>query len=1003
MTSRQVSAASVLRKAGVVDPERAADQIRQIVEIAGVTIDDVPGALARLADPDLAVLQMLRLAESAREAGTLPTLLALRETVPGARLAAVLGGSAALGDFLVRHPEYVADVADDAGGLAATGAEVRAALLEAVGADPSGEAPVAAVTGSAGVDAMRVAYRRQLLKVAAADLSSPEPTAIMPAVSAALADLADAALETGLALARADEPDYAIARLCVIAMGKTGAQELNYISDVDVIYVAEPAAGADKEQAMRVATRLAAAGARACDKASAEAALWQVDANLRPEGRDGPLVRDVEAHKAYYDRWASTWEFQALLKARPAAGDMEVGRDYIRALAPMVWQASARENFVQDAQAMRRRVEEHVPDHESDRQIKLGPGGLRDVEFTVQLLQLVHGRADKTLHIATTLDALAALRAGGYVGRVEADRLAEAYRQLRVFEHRIQLYKMRRTHLMPDAEDDLRRLARAARVGSAEDLLKLWTVIKRDVRVMHLDMFYRPLLPVVAGLSADEASLDPAAARERLSALGFLDPEAAQRHIAALTDGVSRRAAIQRQLLPAMISWLAAGPDPDAGLLAFRNLSEQLKDAAWYLKLLRDSRNAAERLARLLSTSAYVTNALMASADDISWLDNDEDLAPRDVERLRAEADAILTRSDDRDQCIMALRGLRRRELVRAGAADVLGIIDSVQAAITVTQAADVIIEGALRIALVEAARQAGLESLPMSMAVIAMGRYGGMEMSYPSDADVMFVYEPHDGADPVACDAWAQKVAGETRQYLQKGGAQPPLEMDADLRPEGKAGPLARSFESYREYYGRWSEPWEAQALLRARAAAGDLALRQRFEAMIDDVRYPEVVTDAALRQMRTLKARMESERLPRGIEPRRHVKLGPGGLADVEWTVQLLQLRHARRIPGLRTPLTLPALAAATEAELLSAEDAAILERAWRAATRMRGAIALRGRARAKINIIPSDMRELHVIAGIIGDGLSGAETDDQYARAARRARSVTERIFFGWEERS
>ncbi len=996
MATRKVSAASELRKAGVADPARVADQLAQIEAIAGLGPDGLRAHFPRLADPDLAVHQLLRLLEAGREGSGVDQILAVVAD-EDSRLLALLGASSGLGDVLVRHPELVAAVGGATPALPLDADRARSELLAAVGADPSSDAPVATIAGAEGVDAMRLAYRRLLLAVAAEDLASPAPTTILPAVAEALADLAGAALEAGLALARAAEPDHAATRLAIVAMGKCGARELNYVSDVDVIYVAEPGATADDARSIKVATRLATAAARACDKASGEPALWQVDANLRPEGKDGALVRNVASHRAYYDRWAHTWEFQALLKARPVAGDREVGAAYIEAVGPLVWEASQRENFVEDAQAMRRRVEEHVPAAEEDRQIKLGPGGLRDVEFTIQLLQLVHGRTDASLRLAPTLQALAALRKEGYVGRDEADRMDRAYRQLRVWEHRVQASRMRRTHLLPDSDEELRTLARATGFATAGDLLDAWHEIRRDVRSMHLEMFYRPILPVVARLSAGEASLDGDAARERLAAIGFQDAEAAQRHLVALTEGVSRRAAIQRQLLPAMIGWIGEGPDPDAGLLAFRTLSEQLKDASWYLKLLRDSGTAAERLARLLSTSAYVTQALLSSAEDVTWLDTEEDLRPRERERLFHEADAILTRSQDADQCITALRGLRRRELARTAAADVLGLLDTVEAATTITVVADVVIEGALRIAMAEAATDG--TPAPLDMAIIAMGRYGGMEMSYPSDADVMFVYEPHEGADHAEADRVAQHVAAEVRRLLQAPNAQPPLEVDADLRPEGKNGPLARSLASTAEYYERWSDPWEAQALLRARPAAGDEGVRERFVAAIDRIRYPETLTPDALKQMRTLKARMESERLPRGVEPRRHVKLGPGGLADVEWTVQLLQLRHAHDHPDLRTPLTLPALDAAVAAGVLDADDAAVLDEAWRIATRVRGAMALRGYAREKTNVIPGNARELRVLAGILGEGWTGAELDDRYARAARRARAVTERVFYGW----
>ncbi|MDN4481521.1 bifunctional [glutamine synthetase] adenylyltransferase/[glutamine synthetase]-adenylyl-L-tyrosine phosphorylase [Demequina muriae] len=995
MSTREISFATRLRRAGVADATRAERMIDQIRDIAGVDIDDPALAVSYLADPDTGLLQLLRLAESARDAGLIDELAALSETRAGGYLAVLLGGSVALGDFLVRHPEFIRDFSQWPEDQSFAEVDSRRVMLESVGADPDAAVPVATVGGEQGVAAMRVAYRRLLIRIAAEDLYAKSPPSLFPQVGSALADLAGAALEAGLAIARAGEPDHAATRLTIIGMGKCGGRELNYISDVDVIYVAEPAEGIDEQRSLKVATKLATVASRACDRAGAEPALWEVDANLRPEGKDGALVRGVAGHRAYYERWASTWEFQALLKARPIAGDPEVGQAYLDAVTPMVWKAVEREGFVQSAQAMRRRVEDHVPPQEADRQLKLGPGGLRDVEFTIQLLQLVHGRHDTSLRSRTTLTALEALRKGGYVGRPDAAKMERSYRQLRVWEHRIQLRRMQRTHLMPADEDSLRILARASGYATVEYMEEVWHDIRRDVRAMHLEMFYRPILPLVASMSADEARLDEGAARDRLAAVGFDDPQAALRHITALTDGVSRRAAIQRQLMPAMIGWFAQGADPDAGLLAFRKLSEQLTDAQWYLKLLRDSGTAAERLARLLSTSRYVTAALLLSAESVTWLGDDAELKPRDRDRMWREADAILKRSDDPEQSVTAMRGLRRRELARTAAADVLGLVDSVEAARSVTAAADVLIGGALRIARTIVARDEGDEAHRLPMIVVAMGRYGGNEMGYKSDADVQFVF---DGSEPGAQEL-AVKIARTIQRILTQVGSQPPLEIDAALRPEGRNGPLARSLSSTAEYYGRWSDPWEAQALLRARPCAGDAELIDAFTALIDKVRYPADLPASALKQMRTLKARMEAERLPRGVDPRRHLKLGPGGLADVEWTVQLLQLQHAHDHPELRTTMTIDALHAASEAGLIDGDDAATLEEAWVLATALRGALALRGRDRSA-DVLPGDARDLKELAEIMNVEDTGAELQDRYGRATRHARAVTERVFFGWD---
>ncbi|NJP78968.1 bifunctional glutamine-synthetase adenylyltransferase/deadenyltransferase, partial [Streptomyces sp. AA8] len=282
--------------------------------------------------------------------------------------------------------------------------------------------------------------------------------------------------------------------------------------------------------------------------------------------------------------------------------------------------------------------------------------------------------------------------------------------------------------------------------------------------------------------------------------------------------------------------------------------------------------------------------------------------------------------------------------------------------------------------------------------AVIGMGRFGGHEQGYGSDADVLFVHEPREGVSDEEAAKAAFAVAGEMRRLLQLPTTDPPLHIDADLRPEGKSGPIVRSLASYAAYYRRWSLVWESQALLRAKPVAGDAELGQRFIDLIDPLRYPaEGLGEDAVREIRRLKARMERERLPRGADPTTHTKLGRGGLSDVEWTVQLLQLRHAWAEPGLRTTRTRKALAAARAAELLSTEAAAILDDAWVLATSVRNAVMLvRGRSG---DTFPTEPRELAAVGrylgyepGHVGDML------DEYRRTTRRARAVVDELFYG-----
>jgi glutamate-ammonia-ligase adenylyltransferase len=935
--------------------------------------DEVVSALAAAADPDLAVTSLGRLLDAATDR---PRLAAAIRDDEGfrTRLAAVLGASAALGEHLARHPEHWTSLADE---TAAMSRPSRLGLQETL------HAAVGSLTGRPAYDALRVAYRRQLLTLAARDLSGAVE---VDDVAGELADLAEATLATALDIARREHPTDS--RLAVIGLGKTGGRELNYVSDVDVIFVAEPADNG--------ATALAAAMMRVCSDTTAEGTIWPVDAGLRPEGKSGPLVRTLASHQAYYERWAKTWEFQALLKARPVAGDMGLARDYIDTVMPMVWNAAQRDGFVADVQAMRRRVLDHVPAADVDREVKLGPGGLRDVEFAVQLLQLVHGRSDAELRSPTTLLALDALAAGGYVARDDAHRLADAYRFLRTVEHRLQLVQLRRTHLLPTDAGELRRLARAMGFRDVDSWRRDYDGHTREVRRLHEKLFYRPLLDAVARLPAEQARLTPEAAQERLEALGFVDPAAALRHLEALTRGVSRRASIQRTLLPVMLGWFADAADPDAGLLAFRQVSDALGSTPWYLRVLRDEGATAERLARLLATSRYVADLLARAPEAVAMLGRDDELVPRTAKALTAEALAAVRRNNDWENAVAVARGLRRRELVRIACADLLGLVDLDTVGTALSDGAAATLDAALLTAVqkIEAERRAPLE---VRLSVIGMGRLGGAEQGYGSDADVMYVYEPVSGDDTPAHTQTAHDVANEMRRLLALPAPDPPLVVDADLRPEGRQGPLVRSLASYLEYYRRWGAVWERQALLRARPVAGDAELGARFIAGIEQVRYPADGIDAATaKEIRRIKARMEAERLPRGADPGLHTKLGRGGLSDVEWTVQLLQLRHAGRIDDLRTPSTIPALRAARRHGLLTDDQYDVLSEAWRLAMRVRNAIVLaRGKAS---DTLPVDPRSLAAVARAMGYPAGHAQDlVEDYRRATRRARAVYEVAFF------
>ncbi len=946
-------------------------------------------SLSRAPDADVALQTMSRLADAL--GGDWPQLNAalVKDRGLRGRLFAVIGSSLALGDHLVANPQswHLLEGAVTLPEPAALRRQFDDCIVE------FGTAPATIMPR------LRTLYRNQLLVLAGLDLASTvenEPVPAFSTIGEHLSDIADAALDAALKVATATvcKEGAPAPRLAVIAMGKCGARELNYVSDVDVIFVGEDADS--------VTTRVAGEMMRL-----ASDTFFEVDAALRPEGKRGALVRTLDSHVAYYQRWAKTWEFQALLKARPAVGDAELGEQYIAALMPMVWTACEREDFVPEVQAMRRRVEALVPADVRDREIKLGTGGLRDVEFAVQLLQLVHGRTDESLHVASTVDALAALAAGGYVGRDDAANLTASYEFLRLLEHRLQLQRLKRTHMLPPAEDEegLRWLARAAHMrpdGTHDSLGVLREEIKRqNLRVsrLHAKLFYQPLLESVGPSVGLTPGLTPAAAERQLAALGYEGPQSALTHLSALVNQSGRRGRVQSVLLPRLLDWLSDAPDPDSGLLAYRRVSEALSEQRWYLSTLRDESAVAKRLMQVLGTSAYVPELLMRAPEVIQQY-ADGPAGPKlldvDPEAVSRALIASTARHADPVRAIAAARTLRRRELARVASADLLGMLEVREVCSALTSVWLAVLQSALDAVIRANTPVDG--TVPAKIAVIGMGRLGGGELGYGSDADVMFVCEANSGVEESRAVKWAVTVAEQVRTLLGTPSADPPLEVDANLRPEGRQGPLVRTLASYEAYYAQWAQPWEVQALLRAHGVAGDLDLGHRFLLMVDKIRYPAGgVSAEAVQEIRRIKARVDAERLPRGADPNTHTKLGRGGLADIEWTVQLLQLRHAHQVHSLHNTSTLETLDAIGAAELLAEDDVDLLRQAWLTATSARNALVLvRGKPTDQL---PGPGRQLNAVAVAAGwHSDDGGEFLDNYLRVTRRAKAVVLKVFGG-----
>lgn len=826
------------------------------------------------------------------------------------------------------------------------------------------------------VRSLRLQVAGQMLAVAGLDLTK---TIDMPAVGAALSALADAASEAALAAALATEPGL---RMAVIALGKWGGRELNYASDIDLVFVHD----GDSEAASRVAAAFIASMA----SRTSDGVAFRVDADLRPEGAAGILSRTLDSYLAYWTQWAHTWEFQALLKARPAAGDRALGDEFIEASRRFVHPDTLGADAVREIRAMKARTERAVV---SAGELKRGTGGIRDIEFAVQLLQLVHGRADPELRSANTLEALQRLGAGGYVRTDDAAELHAAYRWLRDVEHRLQLHDLRQTHTVPDDPDGRERLAKVSGYRDDPDGTAVMRfesdlrAYRTAVRGIHERLFYRPLLEAFATAQPD------ARTDRQLAALGFTDSVAARSAVADLTAGLSRRSRLMQQLLPLMMEWLSESPDPDLGLTQLRLLATSDGDNAALIGALRDSPAAAERLCHLLGTARTAGRLVDRIPAALPVLGDDAILtASSDSELLTREARRRIGVREDHGGQVGALHRFWAEHLLETMTADIAALIDVETAGHRLTNAADAMVSGLLEAAIGKA-RQEGRQ--PPPLAVIALGKWGGTELTYPSDLDGLIVYAP-EGRPGEEADATrvAELLVGS---LVSSSLGLPPPPLDLDLRPEGKKGAIVRSLPAYESYWDRWALTWEHQALLRVRHAAGDADLGARFVAAATRRAYPEHLTPERVREVRAMKARVEQERIPLGEDPDFHVKLGRGALADVEWTVQLLQMEHGHSLPAVQSASTLGALSALHHGGVLSSEDAAILDEAYRFCAAVRNRLYLRaGRVR---DSLPTDPVESAAVARSLGYDLAPRTAlREEYRRVTRRARRVVERIFYG-----
>ena len=921
---------------------------------------------AAAADPDLFFLNLSRWADSL-PADFLKSSLRKEELLP--LLGALLGGSEFLPEQVARRPEIF-----DALFL-------RNDVLLRPDAGAIEKEAIDAADRCATEEEMKGALRRikhrEMTRIAARDLAGLSPLAV---VTEDLSSLAAAALEGAVRYARkalsaktgepvAVFPDGTrrLCRFVVLGMGKLGGLELNFSSDVDLVYLyetdqGEVGGGSRPISLHEYFVRLGEAVTRIISEATEDGFVFRVDLRLRPEGTRGELVNSLRSAEIYYESWGQTWERAALIKARPVAGDRSLGDQFLRSLVPFVYRKYLDFTSIEEIKGMKDRINlAAARGRKDERDLKLGSGGIREIEFFVQAHQLIYGGKEPSLRLRGTVEALSALSRLRIISEPEQAGLAEAYGFLRRLEHRIQAHRERQTHVLPQGEDDLRRLARAMDLDDPQALRAALDRHNHAVQGIYARLFGRARGAAPSGIPADVQALflpgpAPKDVAERLSRMGFRDAEEARRNLDVLRDGpphvrISQRARqYLNQIAPEILYRAAKSPDSDMALAHMERFLSAVGSRTMFYALLFEKPKVIEALVRLFGSSRYLSGFLLRHPELLdTFLRTDLSVLFKTKSDFRRELAAELEACEGYEQELDALRRFKHLETLRIGIHDMGGVLSLEEGMVQLSALAEALLTHALIIARREVRRRFGVpiaadSGREAAFFLLGMGKLGAEELSYHSDLDIIFLYAGagESAADPSAPGGGefrkitnheyfakvAQRLISILTTVTREGLV---YRLDTRLRPSGNAGPLVSSLEAFERYHEGAAQLWERQALLKSRLVAGDREFGKKVEEIAKGFIYGRPLPPNAAEEIHRLRMRMEVE-LGRESEDRLNLKVGRGGVVDVEFAVQYLQLVHGGALPAVRARSTLKALYELQRAGIVTLDQYNVMERGYR-----------------------------------------------------------------------
>lgn len=814
----------------------------------------------------------------------------------------------------------------------------------------------------------------EILRIAARDLNG---LASLEEVTAELSSLAAATLQIAYEAARSQllaEHGTPLMRtaaglreadLVVIGMGKFGGRELNFSSDVDVIYfyssdkgettgISDAQGGRKGKLSLHAFfVKLAEMISRAISQVTGDGFVFRVDLGLRPEGRSGDVACSIRSAEVYYESWGQSWERAAMLKARPVAGSLELGEQLLAAIEPFVYRKYLDYNLIEDMMGMKKKIDASLArEREGEYNIKLGRGGIREIEFFIQALQLVYAGKSPTLRERNSLRSLAALRDARLIKEEDFTALCEAYRFLRTVEHRIQVVQERQTHSLPRKEEEMLALARRCGYLRADGLAKFRAALeehRRRVSAIYGGLFLErdeklreEVRPEVYSFFDPKA--DPDLVKDMLAERGFRQVDEAFEHLLILRDGPPRANLTERamrqleKIAPLLLQEIFASPDPDMALANLERFLCAVGPRSTFYALLAENREILRLMVSLFGMSEFLTKIFVNHPELLdSMVSRTYATYDKGRTEMARELDAMLALSGDFEDRLDLLRRFRHGEFLRIGMNDAYGKLGQTEVATQLTDLADVCLAVAERMARQELTRfgrptwtDADGTVQEAQFAVVGMGKMGGRELNYHSDLDVIYIYDRQgltDGERQVTNHEYfaklGQKIIAILTTQTREGYV---YKIDTRLRPSGNAGPLVTSLGSFLDYHRKEAQLWERQALTKARVVVGDDPLTEAIEEIVRHAVYGSAVPEEGRREIHRLRMRMETE-IARESAGSYNIKTGRGGMVDVEFVVQYLQLRHGSGQPEIRTANTLVALKELRACGLLDEKDCATL----------------------------------------------------------------------------